>query len=164
MKKFYVLMMSFACLSCATVFADSPCDNEIPKHQHTRTMQKQECDRPCEKLVPCPSEYFLCTNKNINDLFEEICLSETQACTALKLQEKYEVEVLSVNEQIECECAKLNDLKANCAKYNDIRKQKNVIKKLKKTKKEICDCYEKQFKALLSDSQKKKYNKYKKCK
>ena len=68
------------------------------------------------------------------------------------------------NEQIECECAKLNDLKANCAKYNDIRKQKNVIKKLKKTKKEICDCYEKQFKALLSDSQKKKYNKYKKCK
>ena len=163
MKKIYVLLMSFACLSIANAFADSPCDSEMPKQQ-TRTIQQQNCDKPCEKPVQCPSECFLCTGKNINDLFEEICLSETQACTALKIQEKYEVEVLSVNEQIECEGAKLNEMKSNCAKYSEIRKQKNVIKKLEKTKKEICKCYEKQFKSLLSDVQKKKYNKYKKCK
>ena len=71
MKKFYVLLMSFACLSIANAFADSPCDNEMSKPQ-TKTMQQQNCDRPCEKPVPCPSECFLCTNKNINDLFDLI--------------------------------------------------------------------------------------------
>ena len=164
MKKFYVLLMSFACLSISNVFADSPCDSEMPKHQHTKTMQQQNCERPCDAPVPCPSECFLCTNKKIEDLIDEVGLSETQACATMKLQEKYDQEVLSVNEQIECECARLNELKANCAKYSEIRKQKNTIKKLKKTKKEICECYEKQFKALLSNAQKDKYKKFKKCK
>ena len=162
MKKFYVLLMTFACLNVCNVFADSPCDKNMP--QQTKTMQQQNCEKPCDAPLPCRSECFLCTNKNTEDLVNEVGLSDTQVCTTMKLQEKYEQEVLSINEQIECESARLNELKANCAKYSDIRKQKHTIKKLKKAKKEICECYEKQFKALLSNEQKNRYNKYKKCK
>ena len=163
MKKIYVLFMTFACLSIANVFADSPCDNEMP-NQNTRTMQQQNCQKPCDAPLPFRSECFLCTNKNIEDLINEVGLSDTQACTTMKLQEKYEQEVLSISEQLECEAAKLRELKENCAKYSEIRKQKNIVRKLKKAKKEICECYEKQFKALLSNEQKSRYNRYKKFK
>jgi len=100
----------------------------------------------------------------MNNLFRQMGLSETQICTAMKIQDKYELEVLSLNERIQCEEQSLNSLKSNCAKNSQLRKQKRTIKDLKKKRKEICKCYEKQFKALLSDQQKRAYNKYKKCK
>lgn len=164
MKKVYLLLLSFACLCSLSVLADSPCDSEM-------SVQPQKtCAAPCEPkcpetyVKPCSSECFLCTNKNMTQLFSQMNLSETQVCTAMKIQDKYELEVLSLNERIECEEANLCQLKKSCANRSEINKVKKTIKNLKKKRTEICKCYEKQFKALLSDQQKKAYNKYKKCK
>ena len=54
-----------------------------------------------------------------------------------------------------------NEFKWN-AKRSQLRKQNRTIKDLKKKRKEICKCYEKEFKTILSDPQRKAYNKYKK--
>jgi len=177
MKKVYLLLLSFACLSSLISYADSPCSSETgvqtkpkcgcPVHKQMQTpcvkpVQKS-CQQPCKKTKPiCPSECFLCTNKNMDDLFDCMNLSETQICTAMKIQDKYELEVLSLNERIQCEEKKICALKSSCAKKSEIRKVKRTIKDLKKKRKEICKCYEKQFKALLSDQQKRAYKKYKK--
>ncbi|MCD7780288.1 MAG: hypothetical protein LUH05_06405 [Candidatus Gastranaerophilales bacterium] len=173
MKKNCLLIMSFICFCALTVYADSPCDSEMTMKSNSN--YSSSCKKPCKKTyqnpcepkcpqtyTPCASECFLCTNKNMNTLFKQIGLSETQICTAEKIQDKYELEVLSLNEKIHCEEQNMNSLKRNCATRSELRKQKNVIKKLKKTRKEICKCYEKQFKALLSDQQKRAYRKYKK--
>lgn len=156
MKKIYLLLLTFVCLSGVNVYAASPCDGEMNVMPSRST-----CTRPCEATppAPCTSENFLCTCKNMNALFRCIGLSETQICTATKIQDKYDTEVLSLNEKIKCEENKLSQLKKTCATGMDIRKQKNVIKKLKKERNKICKCYEKQFKALLSDMQIKKYKK-----
>ncbi len=178
MKKTCLLLMSFVFLFTSAVFADSPCDNEMsaasnsnytaPCKKPCKKSCKKSCKKPCEPKCPqtynpCPSECFLCTNKNMNTLFSQIGLSETQICTAMKIQDKYELEVLSLNEKIHCEEQNMNSLKRNCATRSELRKQRNVIKKLKKERTKICKCYEKQFKALLSDQQKRAYRKYKKC-
>ncbi len=126
------------------------------------------CNKPCSD--PCDENYsntygsecFLCTNRNIDELFNCMNLSETQLCTAMKIQDKYELEVLSLNERIQCEEQKIYALKQNCAKKSEIRNVNRTIKDLKKKRKEICKCYEKQFKAILSDSQIKAYKRAKK--
>lgn len=177
MKKLYLLFLSFICLCSLSAFADSPCDKEIKKvpstncqkpctKQYQRTYQTP-CKKPCEK--PCPKAYtpscnkFLCTNADMNTLFKNMNLSSTQVCNAQKIQSKYEQEVLSLNERLQCEREKLCQQEQTCAKGSEIRKQKRLIKKLEKKKKEICKCYEKQFKATLSSMQQKAYRKYKKC-
>lgn len=175
MKKLYLLFLSFICFCSLSAFADSPCDKEIQKapsrncqkpctKQYQRTYQTP-CQKPCEK--PCPKapscNKFLCTNADMNTLFKNMNLSSTQVCNAEKIQSKYEQEVLSLNERLQCEREKLCQLEQTCAKGSELRKQKRLIKKLEKKKKEICKCYEKQFKATLSSTQQKAYRKYKKC-
>ena len=157
MKKLYVLFLSFICLCSLGCFAD---------HNYSKTVpQQKNCPNPCPQTYQQPTtECFLCTNKPAYTLFKQMNLSETQICTAMKIQDKYALEVLSLNERIKCEEEALCRLKANCAKNSEIRKQNKLIKKLKKDRKEICKCYEKQFKSILSDQQKHSYNKYKKCK
>lgn len=175
MKKIYFLFLSLACLCSLTSFAASPCDSEMsiqPKTSCAVPGQKpcqKQVTQPCETKCPqtyqntCKSECFLCTNANMNNLFKQMNLSETQICTAMKIQEKYELEVLSINERIKCEEDKYASLNNNCSKWMDKHKQKRLIKDLKKKRKEICKCYEKQFRAILSDSQWKAYKKYKKA-
>lgn len=165
MKKICLLFMCVVCLCSLSSYANG---------QYTRNYQMQQkpaCEKPCkpnpcekECPTPCPSSCFLCTNANMNTLFKQMNLCDTQICNAMKIQGKYEQEVLSLNERIECEEENLCRLEETCAKYSDIRKQKSLIKKLEKKKKEICECYEKQFKATLSQDQQRLYNKYKKCK
>lgn len=159
MKKLSILFLSFICLSSLSVFADSPCDKEI------KTKQKMTYQKPCQKQYTpqTKSHCFLCTNANMNTLFKQMCLSDTQICNAQKIQEKYEHEVLSLCERIDCENVKYNQLKQACAKPSELRKQKRLIKKLEKKKKEICKCYEKEFKTTLSKDQERLYRKYKKC-
>lgn len=166
MKKLYLLLLSFLCLCSLNAFANSPCDNEVNMQPQSR------CEKPCPKQqTQCPqtyqrprSECFLCTEKNMSTLFSQLCLSNTQVCTAQKIQDKYDLEVYSLNDRIQCEEENLCRLKEQCASNCEIRKQKNLIKKLKKERKKICECYEHQFKTILSDKQKRNYNKYKKCK
>lgn len=175
MKKLYLLFLSFICLCSLSAFADSPCDKEIKKvpstncqkpctKQYQRTYQTP-CQQPCQKTYtqPCSCNKFLCTNADMNTLFKNMNLSSSQICNAEKIQSKYEQEVLSLNERIQCEREKLCKLEQTCAKGSELRKQKRLIKKLEKKKKEICECYEKQFKATLSSMQQKAYRKYKKC-
>ncbi len=160
MKKINLLFLSIICLCSLCAFADSPCDQE--KTYTNKPACTKPCPKPCEQnpyTKTCASECFLCTNTNINSLFSQIGLSETQICTAMKIQEKYELEVLSLNERIQCEKQNLNLAKQRCAKYCEIMKQKRSIKKLEKEKKKICKNYECQFKSLLSDQQKKAYKK-----
>ena len=185
MKKIQLLLLSLVCLCSLSAFADSPCTSQMQNYSKANAYPAP-CKKPCQKASstpsqkqapescepkcpqtyknPCPSECFLCTNAKMNTLFKQMGLSETQICTAMKIQDKYELEVLSLNERIQCEEQNLNSLKSNCAKNSSLRKQKRIIKDLKKKRKEICKCYEKQFKALLSDQQKRAYKKYKKCK
>lgn len=121
-----------------------------------------------KKETICPQTYetnncnkFLCSKSDIETIFYETGLSDSQICTARKLQEKYEQETLSVNDRLTYEQNVLNEYYKTCVKNSDIRKQKRKIKNLNKTKKDICKCYEKQFKVMLSDAQRKVYNKYK---
>ncbi len=173
MKKIYLLILSLLCLSTLCSYAASPCDSEVgtyPKsgcncQKHKYTQPKTNCAKPCEKTpqysTPCTSG-FLCTRKNADTLFKCMNLSQTQICNAMKIQEKYEQEVLSLNERIQCEHSKYAQLSNNCAKGSEKRKQKRLIKNLEKKRKDICKCYEKQFEATLSDMQKKAYKKAKK--
>ncbi len=156
MKKFYLLFLSFICLCSSSVFADSPCDREM------RTQPTQNCEKPCQKNnIPVnENSCFLCTNANMETLFCNMNLSETQICNAEKIQDKYEQEVLSISERIDCENAKYRQLKQACAKWNELHKQKSLIRKLEKKRKQICECYEKEFKTTLSRDQIRTYNKY----
>ncbi len=186
MKKLYVLILSVLCLCASSALANSPCDSEMKSWgwHPWKMANKSNCQKPCKKACsipcqtpapcesqcpqtytnPCAVDGFLCTNKDMNCLFRQMNISETQRCTAMKIQDKYEQEVMSLNERIECEENNINSLKRNCAKRSQLRKQNRVIKDLKKKRKEICKCYEKQFKAILSQPQIKEYNKYKKSK
>lgn len=148
-KKLFLLILSLICLCSLCVFAAS---NDCDK--------KPKCDKPCSKsFEQCLTECFLCTEKPMAKAFEGMNLSGSQICNAKKLQEKYEVEVLSIEEKIQCEEEKLNELKEKCSSNSAIRKQKRHIKELKKTRKKICDCYQKEFKAALSNDQRHRYNK-----
>ena len=182
MKKLYLLILSFLCLCASSAFANSPCDSEMKSwswqnwkmanhgncQKPCKSPCKKSCQTPCESKCPqtysnpCSTDAFLCTNQDINYLFTQMNLSETQKCTAMKIQDKYDQEVLSLNERIQCEEENMNSLKRNCAKRSQLRKQNRTIKDLKKKRKEICKCYEKEFKTILSDPQRKAYNKYKK--
>lgn len=157
MKKIYLLFGVLICFCSTNVFAASPCDSEIGKANASSI----NCQKPCE-VTQYPITYsdnFLCTCKNMEKLFNCIGLSETQKCNAIKIQEKYKLEVLSLNEQIKCEEDKLCSLKKSCTTKREICKTKKRIKELKKERKRICKCYEKQFKNLMSDMQIKKYKK-----
>ena len=178
MKKLHLLFLSFICLCCLSALADSPCDKEIMNKYKSPTniqrqkmyyyynnTQNQTCQKPVEKKCEKPQvncEKFLCTCADMNTLFKNMCLSEIQICNAQKINDKYRQEVLSICERIDCENAKYRQLEQNCAKKSELKKQKRLIKQLEKKKKEICECYEKQFKVTLSKDQKKAYNKYKK--
>lgn len=156
MKKISLVILSLCCLCTSGIFAAE--DNCCKKPQPA-----PKCETPCpqtynENLNNC----FLCTDKDMKSLFCGMNLSNAQICNAQKIQEKYEQEVLSLEEKLECEKEKLAELEKCCASASDIRKQKNVIKELEKTKKKICDCYEDQFKASLSSDQERIYNKNKK--
>ena len=181
MRKLNLLLMSFLCLCSLGAYATSHCDKTIPRGAHYSyvTPTQKTCQKPCTKVEPikpcqpkcpqtysnpCKSECFLCTNTNMMNLFKQMNLSETQICNAMKLQDKYEQEVYSLNERLECENANLCQLKQKCNKGRDYRETKKTIKELKKTRKEICKCYEDQFKSTLSADQKRAYRKYKKCK
>lgn len=159
MKKICLLLLSFVFLN-SLAFADS-C---------YKTQQNcKKCPKQTQQYTACPkpqtcSGKFLCTNKDMTTLFSQMRLSDTQICTATKINDKYSLEVLSLNERIQCECEKLCALKQKCAKNSEIRKQKRLIKRLEKDRKKICQNYECQFKSMLSDDQKKAYKKYKKCK
>ena len=159
MKNLFLLLLSFISLCSLVCYADSPCDNEM----RTQTPQTV-CQQPTQQTIyerECPQECFLCTNKNIDELFDCMGLNETQICTAMKIQDKYELEVLSLNEKIQCEEDRICALKQNCANKREIRAVKKNIKEMKKKRKEICKCYEKQFKAILSDNQKREYRRFK---
>ena len=156
MKKLYITILSLVCLCTSSAYA-----------WHNPLCKKQQSELNCRETCPqtyttSSGECFLCTKKNMNSVFSGMNLSNAQICNANKIQEKYEQEVLSLNDRLECENKKLCELKDNCAKSNDIRKQKRAINELEKTKKKICECYEKQFKATLSDNQISIYNKNKK--
>ena len=157
MKKLSILFLSFVCLSSLSVFADSPCDKEV------KQKPKTSCEKPCPKTYTpsYKSRCFLCTDVEINTLLKQMCLSETQICNAHKIQDKYEQEVLSLCERIDCENVKYNQLKQACAKSSELRKQKRLIRKLERKRKDICKCYEKEFKTTLSKDQIKSYNKIK---
>ena len=164
MKKLFLLFICVVCLCSLSSFANSHYSNK------NNYQQKTNCEKPCQQK-PCEKNYntsssncFLCTNVNTNTLFKQINLCDTQICNAMKIQSKYEQEVLSINERINCEKEALCKLERNSCSGSEIRKQKRLIKKLEKKKKEICKCYEKQFKVTLSKDQERLYNKYKKCK
>lgn len=128
-----------------------------------------DTDNCLKQEKACPQAYetnscnnFLCTNSDIETIFRETGLSDSQICTARKLQEKYEQETLSVNDRLQYEENVLNEYEATCANRSDIRAQRRKINNLKKTRNDICKCYEKQFKIMLSSAQKREYRKYKK--
>ncbi len=172
MKKIGLLIFSIVFLSTISAFADCGQQNQPVKQWYTMLQQKncdspqiaENCNNPCEKELytrPCPVDTFLCTNKDKEELYKCLGLSDTQICTADKINDKYETEVLSLNERIKCEQKSLYDMKKACNKGSDYRKTKSKIRELKKERKEICKRYEKKFKAILSDNQRHKYNKYK---
>lgn len=145
MKKLGIYIVCVLLLASLEVLAMPGCveENTCPQTYETN---------PCSK--------FLCTNSDIETVFDETGLSESQICTAKKLQEKYELETLSVNDRLMYEENVLNEYIQTCTKNSDIREQRKKIKDLKKTRNDICKCYEKQFKSMLSTPQRKAYNKY----
>jgi len=169
MKKFSLLLLSLVCFCSLSTFAthDSCCEHnkqvyksakkncEKPHKKSCVKKQENNCEKPCP--VKSINSCFLCKDVDKNTLFSQMNLSETQICTANKIHDKYEQEIYSLQERIICEHQKLDRLKADCAKKSEQRKQKRVIKKLEKKKKEICKCYEKQFLSIVSNEQKKVY-------
>lgn len=161
MKKFNLLLLTLICLCSLTAYAG--CGSCSKEQVQPRTSCETPCETKCPQtcITPC-SERFLCTKTNLDSLKSCMNLSEAQLCNAHKIQEKYDQEVYSMNERIKCEKQKLCQMERNCAKGSEIRKQKRLIRRLEKEIKKICDCYEKQFKATLSDQQIRAYNKSKK--
>ena len=128
MKKINLLILSLLCLCSLTAFAthDNCCkkQNQIPK-----------CEKPCpQKHTSLSDECFLCTDKDMESVFCGMNLSDSQICNAQKIQEKYEQEVYSLDERLDCERDKLEELEENCASNSEIRRQKNIIKELEKIK------------------------------
>ncbi len=174
MKKFYIVLLSFVCLCSMSAYAWHDNCNKCNKNQNIFSrLCNKPCETPCQK--PCEKKYespckkscelenfncFLCTKANQDNLFKQMNLSETQICAATKIQDKYEQEVLSLNERIQCDKEKLAKLENNCGKKSDIRREKRSIKKLERKRKDICKCYEKQFQAMISNDQNKIYKKY----
>ena len=158
MKKLNVFLLSFICLCSLSAFADN-------NFEYSNKQMQKNCAKPCPvKKTTCPqtmqrprSECFLCTDKNMSTLFSQMRLSNTQICTAQKIQDKYDLEAYSINDRIKCEEESLCRMESNCCKASEIRKQKRLIKKLKKERKKICKCYEEQFKSILSSDQKRSY-------
>ena len=178
MNKIKILVLALLCISTLNVYADVNCNKTPVKKTYTYSPlpakqnncskpAEKSCDKPCPQPVytrECPAETFLCTGKERTSLFKCMNLSETQICNAEKLQDKYETEVLSLNERIQCEKKKLYQMKKACTKGSEYRKTKREIRRLKKERNKICKCYEKQFKTTLSDQQIKEYKRYKKGK
>lgn len=166
MKKLYLLLLSFICFCSLSAFAQSNtcCEKQIKPSTSCEKPCPTKCSDSCKSncIHSFKNQCFLCTKNDMNSLFRCMNLSEAQICNAGKIQDKYEQEVLSLEERIQCENQKLCQLERNCAKKGDIRKQKRLIKKLEKKKREICKCYEQQFKATLSSQQIRAYNKNKK--
>lgn len=188
MKKFYSVIMTFLCLAGSAVFAAAPCDSEQGYNQNAMPCVKpasqpytaKNCSKPCpvkkkdlcEKPCPngCPDEVtpvctgdnFLCTGKDKHSLYQCLKLSATQVCTAEKINDKYQLEVLSLNERLNCEYRKKAEMKQKCASRKDLRASRKVINDLKKERRKICECYEKEFKNILSEQQIKSYKKFKK--
>ncbi|MBQ9245101.1 hypothetical protein IJ182_02410 [bacterium] len=165
MKKIGLLFLSITVLSTMNVFAASNCNDCPSKKQAYSAPYQKPCEKPCEKKMytrPCPVDTFLCTGKDKDKMYKCLNLTDTQICTADKINDKYEIEVLSLNEKIKCENKRLYDLKQTCYDKKEYRKIKRNLKNLKKERKEICKCYEKQFKAILSNQQIREYRKYKK--
>lgn len=167
MKKVYLLLLSFMCLCTLSAFAGH--DGCCPEKKPCKPACEKPCEKQCEKPCPQPcmtpmSDTFLCTCANLDEIAQCLNLSDSQLCNAHKIQEKYDQEVYSFNDRIQCEEEKLTQLEDECASYMETRKQKDAIKKYKKERNKICDCYEKQFKATLSKEQIKEYNKIKKQK
>jgi len=154
MKKISLLIIVLFCCASINAFAEDNCGTPCPKPAP-----------PCEKKMytrPCPVETFLCTGKSKECLFNAAGLSESQLCTANKIQDKYELEVLSLNERIKCEEERLNSLKRKCAKKSEMKKQKKIISELKSDRKDICKCYEAEFRDMLTSEQWSAYKKAKK--
>lgn len=188
MKKIYYVFVLIAFVCGLNAFANAPCDNEqgytrsgascqkpCPKPYTAKkctnpcpVTQSNLCEKPCpngcpEKVTPvCTGDNFLCTGKDKHSLYQCLNLSATQVCTAEKINDKYQLEVLSLNERLDCEYRNRGALKQNCTKRCDLRASKKVINDLKKERRKICECYEKEFKNILSEEQIKSYKKYKK--
>ena len=149
MKKIGLYILCNILLASLQAFADSDnCNKE--KTQCPQTYETNPCDK------------YLCTNSDIETIFRETGLSDSQICTTRKLQEKYEQETLSVNDRLQYEENVLNEYYATGASRCEIRAQKRKINDLKKTRNDICKGYEKQFKVILSDAQRREYRKYRK--
>jgi hypothetical protein len=91
MKKFCLLITALFCCVSMNTFAEDNCNAPCPKPAPCETPKPA----PCEKKMytrPCPVETFLCTGKSKDCLFDASNLSESQLCTANKIQDKYEVE------------------------------------------------------------------------
>ena len=93
MKKISYLFMCVVCLCSLSSYADMDYSTKT-------NCEKPSSPNPCQKSyqTPCPSSCFLCTNANMNTLFKQMNLCETQICNAMKIQDKYAQEVLSLNE------------------------------------------------------------------
>ncbi len=152
MKKINLLIIALFCCLSMNAFAEDGCKTPCPAPSPCEKPKPE----PCEKKMysrPCPVETFLCTEKAKDCLFDAANLSESQLCAANKIQDKYELEVLSLNERIKCEQERLNSLKRSCASKSEMRKQKKIIEELKNDRKDICKCYEAQFRDMLSSEQ-----------
>lgn len=171
MKKLSILLLSFFCLCSLNAYAthNGCCHNnntpvkkscETPCQKPAENVCEKPCPQPCK--TPCSTDRFLCTKVNLDTLAKCINLSSSQLCNAHKIHEKYEQEVYSYNDRIQCEKQKLCEMEKTCTNKSDIRKQKRNIKNYENEKKKICKCYEKQFKATLSKDQIRQYNKAKK--
>ena len=152
MKKVGLLVLAIIVLCSLYAFAasDECCDKKN---------NEQKIETKCPQTgVNCLDECFLCTEKNMKSVFSGMNLSSAQICNARKIQEKYELEIYSLEEKIQCEREKLTELKENCSSKFELNKQRRVIKNLEKTKQKICNCYQEEFKATLSKDQEKIYN------
>ena len=155
MKKIWIFIVCSLLLASLQAIGDANDTNCInsEKHQTESTCPQTRETNKCNK--------FLCTDSDMETIFDEIGLSDSQICTTMKIQEKYEQETISVNDRLLYEENVLNEYIATCADNRDKRNQKKKIKNLKKTRDEICKCYEQQFKTILSKGQKSAYSKYK---
>ena len=163
MKKIY-LLLSFIFLFTASAFATTNCNSPCDCHKQTynSTYQENTTSSDACNCLNTLNNCFLCTKTNKDNLFKQMNLSSTQICAANKIQDKYEQEIYSLEERIKCEQENLCKLKSNCSKKSDIRRQKRKIKDLEKKRKEICKCYQEQFKSMISKEQYKIYKQYKK--
>ncbi len=156
MKKLLAFIYCLFCFVSLMAFADC-CDDK-----HKTVFE----NTPIETCKDNPDCNFLCYCIKKCDLYKKLCMSETQKCRADKIQYNYEFDTLSIREKIKCEEEALSILKKKCACESEVKAQKKKIKALKKDLKKTCKCYDKDFQAMLSESQTKQYKKLikEKCK